>query len=820
MWRTACNHGHARPLNQSGIVSGASIGTLHPAIFVMAITRRQFNGIAGAMVVGMVAGAGPRRSLADDYSMDHALQPLLDALKQHDLSLDLCVYRYDADALAAQQTVAVDATGVMAVTLGASKWRCELAAKRAEGVPDGFDLEARFTLESGSETQAGVGVAIRAGRWSTDHYLLMPAAAYNGNRFLSRPIPYSPRLLDPADIGPDKPTIVTDIPRLNIGAGPSRLQLLTGDLATPSVGFHDPHRRRGLWMLAQQATRMGDSGFDVSEAEDRAAASITLLAPGVRQSPIYQGNMFGGASPDRGAAMKAGDTLTVPLRLVLFECPELQGLFDRFLDLRERWPSPTAARPTIPFSATFGIQQDKYNQQNWNEHAVMYATEPGRHRRGNWATGWTGGMMVTLPLLADGDATTRDRVLRHVDHFLRNAVAPSGLFFGRGTGDRFMADLFYDRKRPHTLRWHLIRRNGDALYYILKKLALIPRVDASFTIPDVWHQSLRGCCDALVGIWDKHGQFGQFVDQYTGDIVVGGSACGSLIPGALALASKQYGHAPYLKTAVAAAEHFRDRCLTIGVITGGPGDALQNPDSESTASLVESYVTLAEVTGEARWWELARRAASQLATWCMNYDFAFPPTSTFGKLGMQTTGTVFANTQNKHSAPGICTHAGAGLLKVYRATGDARYLRLLGQIASSIPQYMSRADRPIAEMPPGWINERVNTSDWAEGVGEIFFGSTWSEVAMLLTSAELPGLYVQPDTGLVSVLDHVTAERRSHDRGRLTLTLHNPTAFAASVKVLCENATAMRQPLGQNFMFGRRRIDLQPGERRDEVFEA
>jgi hypothetical protein len=55
---------------------------------------------------------------------------------------------------------------------------------------------------------------------------------------------------------------------------------------------------------------------------------------------------------------------------------------------------------------------------------------------------------------------------------------------------------------------------------------------------------------------------------------------------------------------------------------------------------------------------------------------------------------------------------------------------------------VSRADRPIHDpsgrpLPPGWINERVNTSDWDDNVGGVFHGSTWSEVALMLMAVEL-----------------------------------------------------------------------------------
>ena len=170
---------------------------------------------------------------------------------------------------------------------------------------------------------------------------------------------------------------------------------------------------------------------------------------------------------------------------------------------------------------------------------------------------------------------------------------------------------------------------------------------------------------------------------------------------------------------------------------------------------------------------------------------------------MRTTGTVYANVQNKHSAPGICTLSGDSLLKLYRATGKRRYLELVRDIAHALPQYLSRADRPIAAcdgrpMPPGWMNERVEMSDWLEPVGEIFHGSCWCEVSLMLAMAELPGLHVRTDTGEVCVLDHVDTSVLVDSPDRLTLRLSNPTPFPARVRVLAENAAQAAAPLGQN----------------------
>ncbi len=184
--------------------------------------------------------------------------------------------------------------------------------------------------------------------------------------------------------------------------------------------------------------------------------------------------------------------------------------------------------------------------------------------------------------------------------------------------------------------------------------------------------------------------------------------------------------------------------------------------------------------------------------------------------------------QNKHSAPGICTLSGDGLLKLYRACGDVRILELIRDIAHAIPQYLSRADRPIVDirvgkrwpiMPPGWMNERVNTSDWEVrdepweeiGVGEIFGGSCWSEASMLLTYAELPGVYIDTDTLHTTIFDHVHVQIEQATPNSAVVAITNPTPFAAVVKILAESAVQRAVPLGATALTDALRLSVAAG---------
>ncbi|MEI8087918.1 MAG: hypothetical protein WCG93_17030, partial [Paludibacter sp.] len=285
-----------------------------------------------------------------------------------------------------------------------------------------------------------------------------------------------------------------------------------------------------------------------------------------------------------------------------------------------------------------------------------------------------------------------------------------------------------------------------------------------------------------------------------------------LAPAALAFASRYYNDKVYLEVACQSAQQMYDDYISKGISCGGPGDALQNPDSESWYGVLESFAVLYEVTGDKKWLIYAEETAAQFSTWVMSYDFTFPKTTLFGKMDMKTTGVVFANTQNKHGSPGICTHSGLALLRLYRATGNVLYLNLLKDIAQIIPQYLSRHDRPIKGMEDGWMNERVSTTDWYEGIGEIFPGSTWAETDLLLTITELPGIYVDLEQKSVTTFDQLETKLISSNAKSAKLSIKNPTKMAAQTTILVENKQQKAQVWTENRFYGKKKIQLKPGE--------
>jgi hypothetical protein len=693
--------------------------------------------------------------------------------------------------------------GRLTPAFAGADWEITADLSPAPGRLDAVDGQIRFRVTAGTAREVAVAVEFPQRSWSHEVFVMLPAAAYNGNRYPCRPYGYPPMVHEPGDIGPDAPVLVSDVPRLSCEDGaPSRIQLLTGDLTTPAICACHPRTGWAAILLTEQGGALGNHGVAVEESPDRSGAILRIEAPGVRRDTLY--TMVNTATPswDRGADWAPGTETTIRFRLYRFPAAGVQALYDRFAAVRKDLTGPVNLKHELPFSAAFRIVEEKYQRENWCEEGYFRV---GTHAAAaaskyqDWQTGWVGGGMTPRAFLIAGRAESRQRAVANLDWMFSKAQLPSGLFFavyhdGQVFGDGF--DI------PGTESWYMTRKQADALYFALKAFQALHAQDARWRLPDHWAAGTRRLADRLADSFRRFGQLGQYLDCETGDVVVGGSTAAALVPGALALAGQYFDHPGYIAAAEAIARQLDDRDVRAGVTTGGPGEILKCADSESAFAMLESFVVLYEVTGGTHWLERAGDMAAQCLTWCASYDYAFPAASPFGRLDMRAAGSVWANVQNKHCAPGICTLSGDAFFKLYRYTGNRLWLDQIQETAHNLPQYLSRADRPVGEPPamrPGYLCERVNFSDWEgrKNIGDsLSVGSCWPEVSLLLTVAEIPGIYAQPDTRLLCVFDHVDA--RWTEIGEAPgLECHNPTAFDATVRIFAESSASARAILGQ-----------------------
>ena len=365
-----------------------------------------------------------------------------------------------------------------------------------------------------------------------------------------------------------------------------------------------------------------------------------------------------------------------------------------------------------------------------------------------------------------------------------------------------------------------MRRSADALTFAAKQLMVMQRLEPSAKVDAKLLAGLGRAADAFVHLWDREKQLGQYVDVETGELIVGGSTSAGLAPAGLALAAALLKRDDCLATAHAAAEHFYERWVRVGLTTGGPGDALQCPDGESAAALLESFVTLFEQTGDKIWLERATAAARLVGSWVISYDA--PDRARDGEL--RATGAVFSNAQDERGAPGYTLLSGDALFRLHRATGDVALLELLRDTVHNLAQYLARVEpsdkgaTPPGERPPR--RARADTSDWLEGTPDVVPADSVFDTAALLSYSEVPGVYVRTTSGSVFVFDHVEAKVRERAPGRLVVTLKNPTPTDAAVRVRAESDAEAARPLGPGALLAARVVAVAAGTAVDVDFET
>ncbi len=671
-----------------------------------------------------------------------------------------------------------------------NRWNGSGRAQPVAGEPDARDLTATFTLAEGAAKSAGVAVAFDFADWSTNNYLLIPASVYNGNRLRTVARGYNAGLDRGDYYRKDLPLTQTSVPRLSVAPGtPSKLEVAACNASTPAVCIFDPARKRGFILLAEQAARSAtgdfirkangeimDNAFAVEESADRSRAIVVVSAPGVRElKPEFVGFS---ASPDRGTDLQAGDEIILHLRVYSFATPDIPGLLEKFMSVRKAVTGPNHPRDLVPASQvekwmTARIDSRFYNRPT----AKFYCPENGA-----WlAFGWIGGWIDTFPMLALNDQKHLERVSQTFDYGLK-AQEPSGYFHyaidAKGNVN------FRDPAPDMTLA----RTSGDTLFWMIKQFQLLQAQGRGNAIKPEWAAAMKKLADAMVATWKKDGQWGKLINVKTGEVGEYNTTGGAMIIGGLALAADYFKNPEYRKVAGSAANYYYQRdFVKQGFTTGACADILQNAESETAAGFMTALMALYETTGDRQWLEKSRNLANLLATWTVSYDYELPKSTELGRLGAKLAGVVWASTQNKHGAPGICTISGDALFKIFRATGDVRYAELLRDIVHAYGESIR---------PGGYTNERLTYCDADSRGSRGNYVTGWTECNGALMALELPGIYLQTDADKFFVFDSVEAKIVKRDAGGVVLQIHNPTPFDAQVSLLAETAHQAQQPLG------------------------
>ena len=568
--------------------------------------------------------------------------------------------------------------------------------------------------------------------WDSDTYVMLPAAAYDGNRaFAGVPPPEGDygAWYRPSDFGSGRCpyTMHEKIPALapdNSGV----LEGSAGDLAAPCAAFFFPKSKKGAIMWFQPQVRGRDAGYRIENG------ILRVEYPARRKELLLKAS----DEADPPIACRPNELLTAKCRVDEFPCEDVAGLYAEFFRRRRSFVSgvcepvpPEAERRRLAGLVAKRMADD----------SIRDVPDRGM----TWSSGWCGGPM-NVAALANVGWPGVEKIAAATLDFMADTIEPCGLFRG------LSRDGGAVRERPaldSSEGLLLTRRSADGLFWAERLLDVAAKApDGGAARQMRREEALKRCADALCAIFDRCGELPQYVDRVTGESRIAGSTSAAMAPAALVRMYARFGEWKYLDCAARIADQMCRDYLSRGLSFGGPGDAADACDSESAYALLESCVSLAERhPARGKWIARARDAAHLLSTWVVPYGYEFPADSEYGRRGVNTVGSVIANLQNRHAAPGFCTASGDALVRLSALTGDKAYREMYDDVVSFFPQVISTPERPIRatlwtdaprDLPPGAINERVNMSGWEglKGVGEVFPGPCWSELSFLM----IPGL--------------------------------------------------------------------------------
>lgn len=680
------------------------------------------------------------------------------------------------------------------------KWSCSVSFNRFTG--DAMDLNVILRLSEGTCTSSGLAAIFDFTSWDISNYVLVPSMIYGGNRFKILPVGYPPYIDKKEDKPLDMPITVTNILHLNPDGSHSLIEMNTGNVSTPMLSFWSPGKKTGLIILTGQGTKFGNNGLFVEEDAGPGARikrmSFAVTAPGVREQKYV---MCGRApSEDQPACFQTGDEITLGFRIFKFKSADLPAFYKKVFEVRKSFTGVNEYSNVTPFSAAADMILDHWSKRKWfeSERFSYYCNNPSSQSHFAHQIGWSGIPVYAFPNLIGQTPDRLERFIKSMDYLVASQSGTE-LFYAMNRNGEKLGDHFGKESEFPSIA--MMRRSLDVLHYGVKGLDLLRKRGYQDLIKPEWEISLRSCADGLIKVWNDYGQLGQFIDVETGQMDINGSTAGCAAGYAFGAAYRYFRDPRYLEVADASTEMYYKRDFLKGYTGGGAAEILQSPDSETAWDMVESCMILYDITGKQEWLERTMYAAHMLSTWMVSYDYRFPEGSAMQKAGTHAAGSIFASSQNNHSAPGYYILSGDFMLKLFRATGDKRFAEMYKDQSHNVVQYIGAPHNPLRQSS-GYVTERVQISDWEgrNSIGSVNDEDTnmaW-ETLGALTCLENPGIYLHTDDETILVMDHVEASVTERDNEKLVLKVVNPTQYDSRIKILAETSADSKKPLQMN----------------------
>jgi hypothetical protein len=571
-------------------------------------------------------------------------------------------------------------------------------------------------------------------------YVIAPGAMYDGNRMLVSRQAYCPEA--PAEgVNANGPLLQVDIPRLTLDTN-YRTEFAANAFTMPVVGIFDPMQKTGFLVGLEVYGVWGVTGVNLIAIPGE-PMSVEICLP-VRRKRRYR--FCDWIDTDEvGMNLVPGQMVSGRVKIIRVEASSIPEFVTRVAEYGHEHRGKEPRRPSLSFPQSAALIEEKFNAYNWDEKNGFYRSGINPSARYALQTGWVSGGVTIVSMIGSENLVSRQRALRMLDVFCRDALSPSGYFHGGHDGEKWFSVGF---RRPNCRTFSLVRRPLECTRDVLKCLSHLQSQGEKIQLH--WESAARSNLDAACRTFERFGHLGYNIDFITGDVQWGDSTCGAFGIEPLVRGAAWFREARYLEVAEKLASYYCQHFLARGITCGGVGDALTAADSESNYALLTGLVHLHAATKNPQHLAWAREAADLFCTWVLSYDAILPEGTPLARLGIQARGAVFANTQNQHGAPGICTASGEALFALYEVTGEERYLRVLEEITQCIPQMIvQKGQEEIwGEIPPGSISERLMTMDGLEPNGHTAQMSTWPETSMLLAVRELPARFDDPERKL------------------------------------------------------------------------
>ena len=149
-----------------------------------------------------------------------------------------------------------------------------------------------------------------------NEYVLFPACAYNGNRFNVLKRDYPP-MFKPEEAKVDMEVTITDVPRLNKD-GSGKIQVTTGDVATPCVGVFSKSGKTATFVYTVQEI----NGENIGLAYEKGMISLTY--------PAYREECYRWPHMKKNEVPYQDIEAEIPYKIIEEKCESIQEFYALF----------------------------------------------------------------------------------------------------------------------------------------------------------------------------------------------------------------------------------------------------------------------------------------------------------------------------------------------------------------------------------------------------------------------------------------------------------------------------------------------------------